>query len=153
MLIIGALTEIIFKTPVHGLNVKERTFHILGDGTKFLTLTNLPDIGKYAVAILTHAELTKNADVLVSSFEADYITIIAALEKVIGEKITVYNETPEEQLNYGIPDYLVDLRSMLQGGAGVMDRGGYKLWNDKFPEVKPGTLEEATRRALKEIGE
>ena len=51
----------------------------------------------------------------------------------------------------GVPQYLIEMRSMLLDGRGVLARGGYKLWNDKFPEVKPMTLEEVVKRTVKEL--
>jgi hypothetical protein len=73
------------------------------------------------------------------------------LEKETGDKFTVYEETPEEQVARGDPKYLVQMRSMLLDGRGVNNRGGYELWDDKFPEVKPRTLEEVVRQSIKDL--
>ena len=117
------------------------------------TFTSLPDVGKYVVAILQRPDLTKNADILVSSYDCNYVSIIELLEKETGKKFSVYEETAEEQIERGVPEQLVTMRAMLLDGRGVVSRGGYKVWNDKFPEVKPATLEEIVRQSVKEMQE
>jgi hypothetical protein len=116
------------------------------------TFTSLPDVGKYVAAILTRPDLTRNADIFVSSFTSDYISIIKLLERETGEKFTVFEETPEEQLERGTPAHLCAMRSMLLDGRGVLNRGGYELWDEKFPEVKPRTLDEVVKQCYKELG-
>lgn len=76
---------------------------------------------------------------------------MATIESVTGKKVTVVHESPEEQVGRGVPGPLVEMRRMLLDGRGVLARGGYELWNDKFPEVKTNTLEEVVRAAVKEI--
>jgi hypothetical protein len=115
--------------------------------------TALPDVGKYVVAVLKQPDLTRNAEVFVSSFTSDYISIIELTEKETGRKFKIYHETPEEQIEQGTPDQLVEMRAMLLDGRGIIDRGGYKLWNDKFPEVKPLTLEEVVKESVKTFHE
>ena len=97
--------------------------------------------------------LTKNADILISSFDCNYVSIIELLETEMGDKFTVYQETAEEQIKMGVPVQLVTIREMLLDGRGVVTRGGYKVWNEKFPEVKATTLEEVVRRSVKELTE
>ena len=105
------------------------------------------------VAILQRPDLSRNADIMVSSYDCDYVSIIESFENELGEKFTIYEETPEEQIKAGVPQSLVDMRTMLLDGRGVMARGGYKLWNDKFPEVKPATLEQVVKQSIKEMAE
>ena len=150
-LIPGGFPEYAIKTTFYGIDFAKRTFHAIGDGKKLNTFTSLPDVGKYVAAILTHPDLTRNADIFVSSFTSDYISIIDLLEKETGEKFTVYEETVEEHLKRGDPENIVQMRSMLLDGRGVLDRGGYKLWNDKFPEVTPRTLEEVVKTCFREL--
>jgi hypothetical protein len=88
------LAEYAVKTEFYGINFKDRTFHCIGDGKKLNTFTSLNDVGKYVVAILQRPELTKNADILVSSYDCYYISIIELLEKETGDKFTVFEETP-----------------------------------------------------------
>jgi hypothetical protein len=147
----GGLAEYAVKTEFYGINVKERTFHCIGDGKQKCTFTSLPDTGKYVVAVLKHPEITKNADVFISSFESDYLSIIDLLEKETGEKFKIYHETAEEQIKMGLPDYLVLMREMLLDGRGINDREGYVLWNDKFPEVKTMNLEDVVKECLREM--
>jgi hypothetical protein len=116
------------------------------------TWTSLPDVGKYVAAILARPELTKNVEVFVSSFESDYMSIIDLLEKKTGDKFVCYYQTTEEQIKHGVPEPLVAMRSMLLDGRGVTNRGGYELWNHKFPEVKPTTLEEVVSQSIAELG-
>lgn len=105
------------------------------------------------IAILKRPELTKNADILISSYDSDYVAIIDALEAETGDKFAVIEQTPEEQIKAGAPETLVEMRAMLLDGRGVLAREGYKLWNDKFPEVKPMTLKEVTKECLKGLQE
>jgi len=79
------------------------------------------------------------------------MSIIDLLEKETGEKFTIYEETPEEQVAMGAPKFMVDMRAMLLDGRGVITRGGTKLWNDEFPEVQPTTLEEVVKQCVKEL--
>jgi len=75
--------------------------------------------------------------------------VFALLEKVTGEKITIYTETPEEQVALGVPSYLVEVRKMFNDPALREGMNSMVSWKDKFPEVKPLTLEEAVRRGVK----
>jgi len=147
----GGFPEYAIKTGFYGINFKDRTFHAIGDGKKPNTFTSLPDVGKYVAAILSRPDLTRNHEIFVSSFTSDYISFIDLLEKETGDKFTVYEETPAEQVARGDPEYLVQMRSMLLDGRGVNNRGGYELWDDKFPEVKPRTLEEVVRQSIKDL--
>ena len=152
-LIIGGFPEYAVKTEFYGIKFKERMFNCIGDGKQLNTFTALPDVGKYVVAALKQPDLTKNAEVFVSSFKSDYISIIELLEKETGDKFTIHHETPEEQIKQGVPEQLVEMRSMLLDGRGILDTGGYKLWNDKFPEVKPLTLEEVVKESIRTFHE
>jgi len=149
----GGLIEYAIRTEFYGINFYERNFHRIGDGKQLNTFTSLPDTGKYVVAILKRPELTRNADIFVSSFDSDYMSLIDLLEKETGERFTIYEETPEEQVAMGVPTNLVEMRAMLLDGRGLVTRGGTKLWNDKFPEVKPMTLEEVVKQCVKELSQ
>ena len=135
----------------YGINYAERTFHAIGDGRKPNTFTSLPDVGKYVAAVLLNPEMTRNQDIFVSSFTCDYISIIELLERETGEKFVVFEETPEEQVQRGGKEQLVQMRSMLLDGRGVLDREGYVLWNDKFPDVKTRSLEEVVLDCHREL--
>jgi hypothetical protein len=111
----------------------------------------LPDVGKYVAAVLLNPEMTRNQDIFVSSFTCDYISIIELLERETGEKFVVFEETPEEQVQRGEKEQLVQMRSMLLDGRGVLDREGYVLWNDKFPDVKTRSLEEVVLDCHREL--
>jgi hypothetical protein len=147
----GGFPEYAIKTEFYGLDYEKQTFNCIGSGTELCTFTSLPDVGKYVVAILKRPALTRNAEIYVSSFDTDYLSIMATIESVTGKKVMVVHESPEEQVGRGVPGPLVEMRSMLLDGRGVLARGGYELWNDKFPEVKTNTLEEVVRAAVKEI--
>lgn len=149
----GGLAEYAIKTDFYGIDFYERTFHRIGDGKQLNTFTSLPDTGKYVVAILKKPDLTKNADIFVSSFDSDYMSIIDLLEKETGDMFTIYEETPDEQIAMGAPKFLVEMRAMLLDGRGLVTRGGTKLWNDEFPEVKPMTLEQVVKQCFRELRE
>jgi len=97
----GGFPEFAIKTLFYGINYTQRSFHVIGDGRKPNTWTSLPDVGKYVVSILLRDEMTRNQDIFVSSFTSDYISMIELLEREMGEKWTVVEETPEEQLKRG----------------------------------------------------
>ena len=91
---------------------------------------------------------------MISSYDCNYVSIIEELEKQLGgEKFKIYEETPDEQIKAGAPEFLVAMRTMLLDGRGVMARGGYELWNDRFPEVKPATLEQVVKQSIKNLTE
>jgi hypothetical protein len=148
---LGGFPEYAIKTGFYGISFKDKTFHAIGDGKKLNTFTSLPDVGKYVAAILTRPDLTRNQDIFVSSFTSDYISFIELLEKETGDKFTVHEETPEIQIKRGDPEQLVDMRSMLLDGRGVLNRQGYVLWDDKFPEVKTRTLKDVIKQCVKEL--
>jgi hypothetical protein len=148
---LGGFPEYAIKTGFYGISFKDKTFHAIGDGKKLNTFTSLPDVGKYVAAILTRPDLTRNQDIFVSSFTSDYISFIELLEKETGDKFTVHEETPEIQIKRGDPEQLVDMRSMLLDGRGVLNRQGYELWDDKFPEVKTRTLKDVVKQCVKEL--
>jgi hypothetical protein len=147
----GGFPEFAIKTLFYGLDYSQRTFRAIGDGRKQNTWTSLPDVGKYVVSILLNPEMTRNQDIFVSSFTSDYISMIELLEREMGEKWTVIEETPEEQLKRGEKEHIVLMRSMLLDGRGLLDRGGYVLWNDMFPDIKPKTLAEVVKNCHKEL--
>lgn len=147
----GGFPEYAIKTEFYGVNYEKDTFHCIGDGKQLCTFTSLPDVGKYVVACLKQSDLTRNAEVFVSSFDSDYLTLIYLLEKETGKKYAITHETAQDQIARGVPEPLVEMRSMLLDGRGVLARGGSKLWNDKFPEVKPTTLEEVVKQTVKQL--
>lgn len=150
-IITGGLAEFAITSEFYGINFKDRVFHRIGDGTKPITFTALPDVGKFTVEVLLNPELTKNQEVYTASYTCNYVSLIEELEKETGEKFTIIEATPEEQIAQGFPEPLVQMRTMLLDGRGVTDRGGFQLWNDKFPHVKPMTLSEVVKKAVSEL--
>jgi hypothetical protein len=148
---VGGLAEYFYTTEFYGFSHKEGTFHRLGDGTARNTYTSLGDTGKYVVAMLKRPELTKNAEILVSSYDADYNSVISEYEKQTGKNVRVFTETPQDQLNYGVPAPFVEMRAMLLDGRGVLTRNGEKTWNEHFPEVKPETLQQVVQNSIKQL--
>jgi len=147
---IGSWIEYLFLAGFFGFNWSERTWHRLGNGgTEFSMISQL-DVGRYIAAmLLREPELTKNKDVIIFTVRTTANEVFALLEKVTGEKITIYTETPEEQVALGVPSYLVEVRKMFNDPALREGMNSMVSWKDKFPEVKPLTLEEAVRRGVK----
>jgi disulfide oxidoreductase YuzD len=151
LILLGNFPEYFLDTEFYGVNYQKRTWNTVGHGTKPNTWTSLPDVGKYVVAILFNPALTRNQNVLVESFQSNYVDIINFVGEKTGRKFTVHVETPEEQVSKGVPANLVEMRTMLLDGRGLINREGWELWNSKFPEVKPATFEQAFSQVIERL--
>ncbi|PYI24188.1 isoflavone reductase family protein [Aspergillus violaceofuscus CBS 115571] len=69
-----------------GFNLQTHEATIYDDGVTPASVSTLPQIGRALVAILRHAELTKNQYVYVESFTVTQNEVLAALERATGEK-------------------------------------------------------------------
>jgi len=147
---IGSWIEYTFLSQFFGFNWPERTWHRLGEGNTDFAMISQLDVGRYIAAMLLRdPELTKNKDVIIFTQRTSTNEILALLEQITGEKITIYTETPEEQVAMGVPSYLVDVRKMFNDPVLREGINSMESWKDKFPEVKPLTLEDAVRRGIK----
>lgn len=77
------------KVGFLGLNAQSKTATIVDSGNATFSATNLGTIGEAVVKTLEHAEATKNQYVYISGFQTTQNELLAAAEKITGEKWTV----------------------------------------------------------------
>ncbi|KAJ4994313.1 isoflavone reductase family protein [Stagonosporopsis vannaccii] len=85
------------KVGFLGFNAQNKTATIVDSGNATFSATNLGTIGQAVVKSLEHAEATKNQFVYISGFQTSQNEILAAAEKITGEKWTV-NKTSAKDL-------------------------------------------------------
>jgi len=141
-----------------GFNLSTCTALIYDSGdTKFST-TNLATIGAAVAAILRKPEETANKHVYISSFTTSQNEVLAALEKVTGEKWTIEHstaaevtQTGQEKLAMGDFSGALDIiKGLLYGkDTGANLSVHHKLANDLL-ELPKETVEETVERIVKE---
>ena len=128
------------KVGFLGLNASSKTATLIDGGNATFSSTNLRQIGLSLIKILEKAAETKNTYVYVSSFQTSQKEILAAAEKITGEKWTVKditskglidlgNEKLKKQDFSGLPDLI---RGAVFGSAGLGDSAPAGLWDDKL---------------------
>lgn len=137
---------------VLGLNRKDKKATIINSGNTTFTSSTFPQIGRALIASLEHASETKNQYVTISSFAKTEKEILAAVEKVTGDKYEVTDVKSDDLIAQG--------RGKLQKGdfSGIADLikavafgelGDLRseLWNEKlglpeedFEEVVKGVV-------------
>jgi hypothetical protein len=160
-IITGAFFDWGLKVSFLGLNGSTKTATLIDGGESKFVTTNLRQIGRAIIATLEQPEKTKNQHVYVSSFVTSQKEILAAAEKITGEKWKVENVVGQEKLNNGLEklgkhDYsgVVDLlQATVFGNFGVADFSS-KLWNEKLGLEKED-FEESVKTGLsgKLVGE
>ena len=108
--------------------------------------TTLEQIGQTVLRSLEHAELTKNQYVRVSSFETTQLEVVAALEKVTGERFVRQEVSSEDLIARGreklaVHDYQGGvpplLHAVIFGAASNLgDSSRLGLWNDRLGLAK-----------------
>ncbi|KAF3008841.1 hypothetical protein E8E13_010828 [Curvularia kusanoi] len=96
------------KVGFLGFNAQNKTATIVDSGDATFSSTNLGTIGKAVVKSLENAEATKNQYVYVSGFQTSQNQILAAAEKITGDKWTVNKATAK--------DYIAKGNELLQKG-------------------------------------
>jgi hypothetical protein len=132
-----------------------KTANVLLPGNIPTTLTNLSTVAKAVLASLTTAEVeTRNTLLNISSFTGTQLQVVAALEKVTGEKWEISNITSKEQLQLAGAtlekgDFLNALylwiKSAIWSDAGVLE--GTENWN-KVLGLKEEVLEDVVRKVV-----
>lgn len=138
-IITGAFFDWGLKVSFLGLDAKAKKATLIDGGESKFVTTNLRQIGRAIIKTLEQPEKTKNQPIFVSSFVTSQKEILAAAEKITGEKWTVENVVGKEKLNNGLEklgkhDYsgVVDLlQATVFGDFGLADFSD-KLWNEKL---------------------
>lgn len=89
------------KVSFLGFNAQNKTATIIDSGNATFSTTNLGTIGESVVKALEKAEATKNQYVYVSGFQTSQNEILAAAEKITGEKWTVSKTSAKDLITKG----------------------------------------------------
>lgn len=89
------------KVGFLGFDLHDQTFTVIDSGDATFSTTNLLYVGKTLVAALEKAEETKNQYVYVSEFQTSQNKLLAAAEKVSGEKFTVKKIRAKDHIALG----------------------------------------------------
>jgi hypothetical protein len=122
------------------------------------TASTLPTIAKGILAMLKHADETKNQYVYISSFHICQKDILEALEKTCGKKWTVKHITSEELITQGKQRLAegdeMGAIDLVGGGAlgkeALGDSRPWGLWNEKLG-IQRQDLEQAIEEALLQV--
>lgn len=160
-LITGAFFDWALKIGFLGIDGQTKTATLFDGGDSKFATTNLRQIGRAVIKVLEQPEKTKNQHVFVSSFVTSQKEILAAAEKITGEKWKVENVVGQEVLDGGLAKLSKQdfsgvydlLKSTILGDFGVADFTA-KLWNEKLGLEKED-FEESIKTALsgKNVGE
>ncbi|KAL1599986.1 hypothetical protein SLS59_006059 [Nothophoma quercina] len=89
------------KVGFLGFNAQNKTATIVDSGNATFSTTNLGLIGEAVIKALENAEATKNQYVYVSGFQTNQNEILAAAEKITGEKWAVNKTTSKDLITKG----------------------------------------------------
>lgn len=143
------------KVGFLGFDSATKTATLIDEGKATFSTSNLRQIGRAAVKVLENPDLTKNQYIYVSSFETTQKDVLAAIERITGEKWTVKNitskglfESGNEKLKKGdysgIPE-LIKGAAFGEGNLGDSTPAG--LWNEKLGLEKED-YDESVKAAL-----
>ncbi|KAM6530435.1 hypothetical protein FALCPG4_008563 [Fusarium falciforme] len=138
-----------------GMDLATKTAALVDDGTTVFSSSTLPYIAKAVIAALEHANETKNQYVYISSFNITQRDIVAALEKVQGQKWAISHTTSEKIISTGQKKMangdhsgIIDLvRAGAMGKGHLADNSAWGLWDDKLG-LKKDDLEQACIEVL-----
>lgn len=89
------------KVGFLGFNAQSKTATIIDSGNATFSSTNLSTIGEAVVKALENAEATKNQYVYVSGFQTSQNEILAAAERITGEKWTISKTSAKDHIAKG----------------------------------------------------
>lgn len=101
-----------------GFDFATKTSTLIDGGKTRFTASNVAQIGRALVAVLSHATETANKLVFVESFTTTQLEIHAALEKASGEEWKVVNKTSESVRAEGFK--LLGEGKILEGGGNLI---------------------------------
>lgn len=134
-----------------------KTATLVDEGKTKWSTSNVAKIADSFVAILNHPAETKNKLVFIESFTTTQLEVLAALEKVSGEKWTIENKKSEDVKADGFK--ALGEGNLLVGGAALITaavlgksaledhtnvEGG--IWNDRL-----GLVEETVEQSVKNV--
>jgi hypothetical protein len=140
-IISGPFFDWCMRVGFHGFDFNKKTATIFDNGTGRFSTSNLHTVALTVVKALENPELTKNQYVYVSGLETTQNEILAAVEKVTGEKWAIVQATTKELAEWGRAklekgDYMgiLDLLRCVTFGAeqelGLFEQG--RLWNERL---------------------
>ncbi|KAH7252815.1 isoflavone reductase family protein [Fusarium tricinctum] len=157
-LIPGAFFDWAMKIGLFGFDIDSKTATLIDGGTATFTASTLPTIARATLAMVEHADETKNQYVYISSFHISQKDILDMVEKVNGQKWTVKHITSEELIAQG-KKRLAEGDSMgatdlVGGGAlgkqALGDSRPWGLWDEKLGLQKED-LEQSVKDVLDNI--
>ncbi|KAF2116826.1 isoflavone reductase family protein-like protein CipA [Lophiotrema nucula] len=143
------------KVGFLGFDFKNKKASLVDDGKGTFSATNLNQIGKSLIKILQKPEETKNTYVYVSSFETTQRDILAAVEKITGDKYTTENASSKdlekdgkEKLAKGdFSSIPILIKSAAFGEQNLGDSTPEGLWNEKLGLQKE-SFEDSIKAAI-----
>lgn len=138
-----------------GFDLSSKTVTLIDNGTTPFSGTNLSQIGKALIAILSHPAETSNKYIYISSFNASQREILAVVEKVSGQKWAVKDVdskelTADATKRFQAGDFSA-IPDLIKGAAfgehGLGDSRPAGLWNEKLG-LKQEDLEQTVKDVL-----
>ncbi|CAJ0553077.1 Ff.00g115890.m01.CDS01 [Fusarium sp. VM40] len=153
-LIPGAFFDWAMKIGLFGFDIDSKTTTLIDGGTAIFTASTLPTIAKATLAMLEHADETRNQYVYISSFHISQKDILDVVEKVDGQKWTVKHITSEELIAQGKKRLAegdnMGATDLVGGGAlgkqALGDSRPWGLWDEKL-----GLQKEDLEQAVKDV--
>jgi hypothetical protein len=140
------------KVGLLGFNAQNKTATIFDSGNATFSTTNLGLVGEAVVKALENPEATKNQYVYVSGFQTSQNEILAAAEKITGEKWTVSKTNAKDQIAKG--NELLQkgdfsglgplIQAITFGDEQLGDLKPSGLWNEKLG-LKQESLEDSIK--------
>lgn len=155
-IITGAFFDWGLKVGFLGFSASDKVATLYDDGAATFSTTNLSTIGVAVTKVLEHPNLTKNQYIYVSGYQGTQKDILAAVEKVSGEKWTVKNASTKDIIADGATKLqkgdFSGIGQLIQGGLfGAEKQFGnnatHGLWNEKLG-LKDDDLETTVKAAL-----
>lgn len=141
-----------------GWELKINKVTIFDSGNQRYDATNVDTMGKAIASVLRHPEITRNQQVYVSSFKITQNEVVAALERLLGKKLTLSRASSVEvagrerlSMAQGQWDegYYNSATRSTHGPWGFCDFGGRSTrWNDVLG-LPTEDLDATLKRVLK----
>lgn len=139
-----------------GFDIPSRKATIFDEGAGKFNGTIMSTIGAAVVATVDRPALTANRYIFINSFLVTQSEILAALEKVMGEKWTTTHVSSEEMKKTGLEKLAKGdrsaafdlIRAALFGGDEAMDYSKKGLMNEQLGLPKEEDLEQVIRNIV-----
>ncbi|KAF9698479.1 hypothetical protein EKO04_003762 [Ascochyta lentis] len=151
----GAFLDWGLKVGFLGLNSANKTATIFDSGNAKFSTTNLSTIGTALVKVLENAEATKNQRVYIGEFQVSQNEILAAAEKITGQKWTVNKVSAKDHIAAG--NGLLQkgdfsgignlIQSVIFNDEELADLRKVGLWNEKLG-IAQGSFEDSIKAGL-----